>query len=355
MGNLLAYSGLTTKVKAMQSRLITSAQLQGMASLESVSACVDYLKRQPAYETVLGSAESGELHRGVIEQYLKLSEYQDFDRLYRFSNLTQRKFLDFYFMHYEVAFLKRCLRSIIGHSPLDLDLSVFQQFFDSRSSLNFSKIAEAKNLTDFTAALEGSVFYPLLSSLSRENTVSLFDYENGLDMFYFKTMWQVMNKKMKASDKKILVQCFGSRMDMLNIQWIYRCKQFYHLAPSDIYAVLIPIQYRLKASDIHTLTESETMDGFFSALQSTWYKRELEAIRTRHPNPEILANQVNEHIHQYTSQKDPYSIAILNAYLYRKDREIQQLITIIESIRYGVPSQTIINSITNPIKGGLVS
>ena len=71
-------------------------------------------------------------------------------------------------------------------------------------------------------------------------------------MFYFKTMWQVMNKKMKASDKKILVQCFGSRMDMLNIQWIYRCKQFYHLAPSDIYAVLIPIQYRLKASDIHT-------------------------------------------------------------------------------------------------------
>ena len=167
MGNLLAYSGLTTKVKAMQSRLITSAQLQEMASLESVSACVDYLKRQPAYETVLGSAESGELHRGVIEQYLKLSEYQDFDRLYRFSNLTQRKFLDFYFMHYEVAFLKRCLRSIIGHSPLDLDLSVFQQFFDSRSSLNFSKIAEAKNLTDFTAALEGSVFYPLLSSLSR--------------------------------------------------------------------------------------------------------------------------------------------------------------------------------------------
>ena len=180
MGNLLAYSGLTTKVKAMQSRLITPAQLQEMASLESVTACVEYLKRHPAYEHVLGSEEPGELHRGIIEQYLKLSEYQDFDRLYRFSNLTQRKFLDFYFLHYEVAFLKRCLRSIIGHSPLDLDLSVFQQFFDSRSSLNFSKISEAASLADFTAALEGSIFYPLLSNLSRENTVSLFDYENSL-------------------------------------------------------------------------------------------------------------------------------------------------------------------------------
>ena len=141
MGNLLAYSGLTTKVKAMQSRLLTSSQLQELASLDSVTACVEYLKSQPAYETVLGGAESGELHRSVIEQYLKLSEYRDFDRLYRFSNLSQRKFLDFYFMHYEVAFLKRCLRSIIGHSPLDFDLSLFQQFFDSRSSLDFSKIS----------------------------------------------------------------------------------------------------------------------------------------------------------------------------------------------------------------------
>ena len=128
MGNLLAYSGLTTKVKAMQSRLLTSSQLQELASLDSVTACVEYLKSQPAYETVLGGAESGELHRSVIEQYLKLSEYRDFDRLYRFSNLSQRKFLDFYFMHYEVAFLKRCLRSIIGHSPLDFDYLCFSSF-----------------------------------------------------------------------------------------------------------------------------------------------------------------------------------------------------------------------------------
>ncbi len=347
MGNLLAYSGLTTKVKAMQSRLLTSSQFQEMASLDSVAACVEYLKSQPAYETVLGSTEPGELHRSVIEQYLKLSEYRDFDRLYRFSNLNQRKFLDFYFMHYEVALLKRCLRSIIGHSPLDFDLSLFQQFFDSRSSLDFSKIAEAKSLPQFTAALEGSVFYPLLSSLSREDSISLFDYENGLDMFYFKTMWQIMNKKIKASDRKILVQCFGSRMDMLNIQWIYRCKQFYHLAPADIYALLIPIQYRLKASDIHNLTESETIDGFFSVLNSTWYRRELENIPVKHPNPEVLARQVHEHIYQYTSQKEPYSVAILSAYFYRKDKEIQQLITIIESIRYGVPSQTILSSIAN--------
>ena len=97
------------------------------------------------------------------------------------------------------------------------------------------------------------------------------------------------------------------------------------------------------------------MDGFFSALKSTWYKKELEGSPIKDPTPEAFARQVNEHIYQYTSQKEPYSIAILNTYLYRKDKEIGQLITIIESIRYGVPSQAIITSIANPIKGGLVS
>lgn len=48
MGNLLAYSGLTAKVKAMQSRLITSEQMREMAALSSVTACVEYLKRYPS-------------------------------------------------------------------------------------------------------------------------------------------------------------------------------------------------------------------------------------------------------------------------------------------------------------------
>lgn len=127
------------------------------------------------------------------------------------------------------------------------------------------------------------------------------------------------------------------------------------MAPSEIYAVLIPIQYRLKVSDIRSMAESETMDGFFSALKNSRYGSVTEQGLAKHPHPEVLARQVNEHIYQYTSQKNPYSIAVLNTYLYRKEQEIQRLITLIESIRYGVPSQTIIESITSPFKGGLIS
>ena len=47
--SLLTYSGITTKVRAMESRLFTEAQFREMAALEDVHSAADYLKQQPAY------------------------------------------------------------------------------------------------------------------------------------------------------------------------------------------------------------------------------------------------------------------------------------------------------------------
>ena len=42
--SLLTYSGITTKVRAMESRLFTEAQFREMAALEDVHSAADYLK-----------------------------------------------------------------------------------------------------------------------------------------------------------------------------------------------------------------------------------------------------------------------------------------------------------------------
>ena len=48
MGGLLSYSGITTKVRAMESHLITDRQFGEMSTLESVSDAVEYLRRLTA-------------------------------------------------------------------------------------------------------------------------------------------------------------------------------------------------------------------------------------------------------------------------------------------------------------------
>ena len=130
MGNILAYSGIATKVKSMQSKLLSEDKLREMAALENVPEALEYLKRQPAYEDLFSDVDDQSFHRSAIEQRLLLSKYRDFTKLYRFSRVSQRKFLDLYFLHYEIAILKRCLRCVLDHRNPDLDLSLFQEFFE---------------------------------------------------------------------------------------------------------------------------------------------------------------------------------------------------------------------------------
>ena len=59
MGNLLTYSGLTTKVRAMESRFFTERQYEELASLATVGEALEFIKSQPAYGEVLASADSG--------------------------------------------------------------------------------------------------------------------------------------------------------------------------------------------------------------------------------------------------------------------------------------------------------
>ena len=343
MGDLLSYSGITTKVRAMESHLITESQFREMAALETVSDAVEYLRRLNAYDGLFANLEGVALHRGAIEQRLILSLYQDFAKLYRFANLTQRKFLDLYFMHFEIDILKKCFRNAMGRNPLDIDLSVFQEFFEKHSRLDLMKLSSSGDLHEFVANLEGSVYYGLLSHLDDADRPTLFDYEVHLDLLYFKTIWKVMGKYLAREEQELLTRCFGSKLDLLNVQWIYRSKKYYHLPPADIYSLLIPINYHLNKDQITKMAEAATLEEFYSVLRTTFYGRKADLEAADMPDLEGLTQEILNKIYRSTSRQNPYSIAALNSYLYFKEEEIQKIITLIESIRYRVSPDEIIS------------
>lgn len=230
--SLLTYSGITTKVRAMESRLFTEEQFREMAALEDVHSAADYLKQQPAYAGIFSGLDDSMLHRGNIERLLTLSLYRDFASLYRFGSLKQRRFLDLYFMHYEIDIMKRALRHVYSKQPAEMDLSEFREFFEKHSSIDLVALSQSESLEEFLSSLKGSIYYDLLAGLAENGKCSSFDYELQLDLFYFKSLWKIKNKILSKKELKILDECFGSKIDLLNIQWMYRSTQYYHLPGS---------------------------------------------------------------------------------------------------------------------------
>ena len=130
MGNVMAYSGLTTKIRAMQAKLLTQADYATISGFTDVVQVVEFLKTKPAYAVYMDQLELAHLHRGDIEKMLYQSLYNDYTRIFRFAGIDQKKFLKIYWKKYEVSVINYCLRIVFNHYDKPYDLDYKKEFFD---------------------------------------------------------------------------------------------------------------------------------------------------------------------------------------------------------------------------------
>lgn len=347
MKELLSFSGLTTKVRAMQKYLISEDAFQRMRQLHSVSEAVEFLRQYPPYEMILRDIPASQMHRAVIEEQLIVTEYEDFQHLYRFAGVRQKEFMRMYFEHFEIALLKRSLRYAMAGEAQEGRFAGVYQFFERYSHLNLKKLEQADSLEHFVEATRGSQYFEILKLLYEQGNRRLIDYESASDMRYFRNMWEKNSKVMDKADRKIIERTLGAKIDILNLSWIYRAKKYYEMTETEIFALLIPIRYKLKREEIQAMVSAPDLASLRQLLLRSHYGRIPERVLEKNDAPKIWLQSLIEQTYRSSYQKNPYSIACLDTYFYLKEREIRRIITTIEEIRYGV-NQTIYE------KGGTV-
>ncbi|MFV0528253.1 MAG: V0D/AC39 family V-type ATPase subunit [Lachnospiraceae bacterium] len=335
MGNVIAYSGLSTKVKAMTSKFIDETDFQEIVQMTSVPQVVSYLKKTSGYQNSLASVDETTLHRGDIERLLKKTIFNDFSKLYHFSNLEQRKFLRLYFKRYEILFIKSCMRVTFSQDNEYIDdFSPYIEFFHHHTKLDIERLPQSKTIDELVSLLKGTDYYQPLSKLENRSRAMIFDYGMALDLHYFSHIWKAKDRFFSGEDLTVVKEAYGGKFDLINVQWIQRSKQYYHMLPADIYALLIPVYAKLKKEQVTSLVEAPTMEEFYELLSKTYYGQrysEFELLTL-----EEFYNFLLRHLLESLSRKHPNSVAILYNYMYHKEHEIDRLTTAIECVRYGV-------------------
>ena len=343
MGSLLSYSGLSTKIRAMQSKLMSEQQYKEIAQLGSVIQIVAYLKKQPGFSDLWADLDENSLHRGDVEKLLVHTIHQNFTKLYRFANPEQRRFMALYFKRYEISVLKDCLRKVFDEGKAQLDLSLFQDFFDRHSKMDLEKLTSSSTVEELVNNLQGSEYYHPLKKLGTDYQPRIFDYGMALDQYYFANIWSVKEKLFKRRDLEEITKAYGNKFDMLNLQWIFRSKKYYHMDPADIYALLIPVHYRLSKNDIAYLVEAPDEAEFRKILDTTYYKKRFPELSPE--NLEELYTLNLKTILETEARKYPHSVIMIYSYLYHKEHEVDRLTTAVECVRYGLSAAEILDYI----------
>lgn len=341
MGNVMAYSGLVTKVRAMQAKLLTDQDFENIAALHSVPEAVEYLKGKPAYADALNRMDDTLYHRGNVEKVLAQSLYADYTRLYRFAGMKQKQFMRGFWKRYEIDLINYCFRIVFNHYDVPFDLNYKKEYFDRYSKISIDKLVTSGNIEELVENLKGTEYYEPLVKLKDTSEATLYDYETVLEQYYFKNAWTRQRKALDKKEKEIYTRDCGMKIDLLNLNWIYRAKKYYHMLPPDIYLMTIPIHYRIKVDEFKALVEAPTVDQFIQLLANTYYENRFHAMQ-RSEGMEQFYKACIHGMYLSDRRRNPYSLATVNTYLFLKEEEINRLTTALECIRYGLtPRETL--------------
>ena len=334
MGGVISCGALATKIRAMKSRLLKEEDFERLAGRESVTQAVAYLRQLPSYQAVLEGQNDTELSQQELERLAVGTLYYDFSKLYLFCDKGQKKLLEFYFGKFEINVIKRALRRIFNHGDRTGESRELRAFFQKLSRIHMEEMSQAETVPQLLSALRDTGYRKVLAHLESVKEASLFDYEMALDMHYFSKIWKKKDKMLKGRDLAMLTRTFGSQIDLLNLTWIYRAKTYYQLPRASVAALAIPITYRLHEREIGRMIEASNEKELQEVLEHTYYGRHFTEITGG--ELENLYRQLLNRIYKEESRKNPYSLAVVTAYLHDKEEEIDKLTTVLEGVRYGL-------------------
>ena len=334
MRDVMRYSGIVTKVAAMRAKLLKPQDYERLASMNTVTDIIEYLKQTKSYGKFINQMDESLYHRGNIEKVLIQSLYDDYTRLYRFSYMQQKEFLKIFMKRYEVDLIRYCLRIVFNHSNVPFDLNYKKPFFDKYSKIRIDQLVTARNIDHLVDYLKNTEYYAPLSRIRESGASTLADYELALDLYYFSMMWKARKGNWNKKDQEMLTKELGAKIDLLNLQWIYRAKKYYHMLAPDIYTLLIPIQHKLSNQEFKDLVEAPSVEEFTRRLNETYYGKKYEF--GEQVQMESVVNECVEHILTIAYRNHPYSLASIQQYLFLKEEETYKITTALECIRYGL-------------------
>lgn len=338
MGDIVKYTAINTKIKALERNLLTEEQYNMLMECRNYAEAVRYLKEETFYYNALDEYNIEQIHRGQLEHILKKWYIRNFYKLSHYFNGDYKKLFKILFMKFEVEDLKVIIRGkYIGKEKEYIES--LMTYESPLNNINYDKLILSKDLYGVVEELKNTKYYkhiyPLVGTIRQEG---LFRIETTLDFVYFSSLRKFI-KKLRKEDSEIIHKITGIYSDLLNIQWVIRGKKYYNLTPEVLLNYTIYDGYKLNINKIKELCYAANSEELFKLITRTPYgnvfgKGDKEEFLIE---KDMLAYMRN--IYRQYKKDHKNNISVVMAYLELALLEIRDIVSLIESKRYSLNNQ----------------
>lgn len=333
---MLGASGaISTKAKAMYGQRIRAAQYEELVRKKSVSEIAQVLKNETAYGDALKDIREASIHRGQLEHLLRQNLYERLDKLVRYVDGKSKAYFLAALKEIEIEQIMMRVRLILSqdftHVIGDVPLSLRHY-----SKLNIEQLMTAQNFEELLAGLTGSPYESILAPFVAAGLHS-FPYtecESAMQRFYTEYVMNAIQETFKGKTAATLKQMWATRVELDNITKIYRYKKFFHGADEEIRSALIECEGCIPRSKLNEMLAAQSAEQFLKLLAESPYHLHLDD--HEYVYIEYYADQIKYHLAKRHMHYDNAAAIVYSAYQLLGEREIENLINIIEGVRYRV-------------------
>ncbi|HBN84948.1 MAG TPA: hypothetical protein DDZ89_14020 [Clostridiales bacterium] len=334
MNPYMAYEAMNTKIMTKNNGVFDKKKFEKLLKCDSVDQVVDILLNEYHFNQIIEETISQDLHRDDLEILFRRYEVLEIENILHYFSGPYREFLRVFLMEFEIYDLIMILRQIAkGKDSVGMDIHFIHS--ERNSKLPYEKLIGSKSFVQFIEHLKNSPYYvPLKTVNDRDIIKRQFHTEMKLQMLFYKTL-MIKSNTLSTRDKPVVQELIGTKIDGLNVQWIYRAKKNYNISPEEMLIYSIQGGKRLGYGRLKELCYAKSLEEI-KGLSNQYLKVDLFATDYE---PAVVMNFDKYMNACLNDRKYSGTIGVVVSYIFKLDMIVKDLFAVTEGIRYQVPKE----------------
>ena len=347
---LKKYAFINAKLRARISKILDENLFEQMIKARSLHEALRVLNNTPFQmleEVYISTGDLKlaelELYKKEVEIYKEIEKYVSEDAKEVVAGLTRK---------YEIENLKAALRLWFDRVIRKRSIDTYTGYLYREKihyDLHIDQIINVDSIDSIISILANTPYGKIIkeNASQLEITRHLFPIEIALDRYFYAQLYEKA-RKLDNLDFSIFNSILGIEIDVENISWLVRFRDFYKMSMEQSLANMIPRGNHFDKRALEEIFAAQDLGEILRAFISRRYSALSSMLVMQSSGSQsklVFLNRLLDQVILYEVKKMkggyPFSIGIVIAYFILKKNEIQKIMTILNAKYYNIEEERI--------------
>lgn len=327
------------KARSMYGHRLTEVHYNEMLKKANVAEIALYLKENTYYGQSMNGLDFNNINRTQLEHRISEIRYKQYMSLLRFADVEHNPYFAFLFLWEEIDQILGVLRHLSSSSEEPYFFH-YSKSLPKYASYDVKSLVVASDYEQVLDVLKATPYKKIIEKYiaeleSKEDNRQLVDCERNLKIQYYEKIFAMVNN-FDNNQKKELTNLFMHQIDIENIVSAYRLKHFFNTEADVVLKTILPYNttsQKLITEIANAKTQQELKDIM---MKSPLFK----GLEMDNDYVENLTFRLRERHCRKLIRCTCHGATVLTCYVGLLEVEIENVINIVEAIRYGLPPAT---------------